>query len=214
MFSFLRVAFALRSSSSAAPEEPVPSRRRRGRSTYKNGLASSKCIDRLPFLSAIMLDSVNGLDLALGGLGAVLLAALVRRQRQALPLPPGPPSIPLIGGLLSMPSETEWLTFAEWGAKYGTSIPSSRSLLLTSARRHLLGLRLWADHDHRQCPSNRDGPPRQAKRYLLRPPRHGVRRRLRGVVAHDRSSPLWRWSSREPPSHAPSHRYAERRAQV
>lgn len=34
-------------------------------------------------------------------------------------LPPGPRGLPLIGNLLDMPSEKEWLTFAEWGKKYG-----------------------------------------------------------------------------------------------
>ncbi|KAK0194305.1 cytochrome P450 [Armillaria mellea] len=34
-------------------------------------------------------------------------------------LPPGPKELPLIGNLLDMPAEKEWLTFAKWGERYG-----------------------------------------------------------------------------------------------
>ncbi|KAK7046001.1 hypothetical protein VNI00_006996 [Paramarasmius palmivorus] len=39
--------------------------------------------------------------------------------RRKSPLPPGPPGLPLVGNVLDMPSGQEWLTFAEWGKKYG-----------------------------------------------------------------------------------------------
>ncbi|KAL1718970.1 cytochrome P450 [Schizophyllum commune] len=66
-----------------------------------------------------MIEQTSSLNLVLYGVGAALLAGVVLRRRHSLPLPPGPPSLPIIGGLLSMPGEKEWLTFAEWGRKYG-----------------------------------------------------------------------------------------------
>ncbi len=34
---------------------------------------------------------------------------------------PGPEGFPLIGNLLDMPTEKEWLTFAKWSELYGAS---------------------------------------------------------------------------------------------
>lgn len=65
------------------------------------------------------LDNLNRVDIALGALGVLVLAAWATRQKQSLPLPPGPPPKPLLGNLLDMPSEQEWKTFAQWGEKYG-----------------------------------------------------------------------------------------------
>ncbi|KAJ6529904.1 cytochrome P450 [Mycena vulgaris] len=47
----------------------------------------------------------------------VLVHRLSRKQRGSLP--PGPRGLPVIGNVLDMPSVTEWLTFAEWGSKWG-----------------------------------------------------------------------------------------------
>ncbi|KAF9483933.1 cytochrome P450 [Pholiota conissans] len=41
------------------------------------------------------------------------------RSNKKLSLPPGPKGLPLVGNILDMPSEKEWLTFARWGELYG-----------------------------------------------------------------------------------------------
>jgi len=53
----------------------------------------------------------------------VVLGFLVftRRKKSVLPLPPGPPKLPIIGNLLNLPSQSEWMDFQRWGKEYGLS---------------------------------------------------------------------------------------------
>ncbi|KAJ7189263.1 cytochrome P450 [Mycena filopes] len=41
-----------------------------------------------------------------------------RLARSKLPLPPGPPKLPIVGNLFDIPPAFEWETYAEWGRKY------------------------------------------------------------------------------------------------
>lgn len=43
------------------------------------------------------------------------------KTRNRLPLPPGPPGLPLIGNLFDMPVGKPWETFKLWGDKWGES---------------------------------------------------------------------------------------------
>ncbi|KAA1476670.1 cytochrome P450 [Dentipellis sp. KUC8613] len=48
---------------------------------------------------------------------AVLIAAFLVysiRKRWALPLPPGPPALPIFGNFFSLPAEQQWVAFADW----------------------------------------------------------------------------------------------------
>ena len=53
---------------------------------------------------------------------AILFIAVIRfiKVKPRLRLPPGPRGLPVIGNVLDMPSEKEWLTFAQWGETWGT----------------------------------------------------------------------------------------------
>jgi hypothetical protein len=60
------------------------------------------------------------LDLILALLGLLIFYSLFLKK-SPLSLPPGPPGLPLVGNILDMPMELEWLTFSRWGEQYGRS---------------------------------------------------------------------------------------------
>ncbi|KAK0436558.1 cytochrome P450 [Armillaria borealis] len=61
-----------------------------------------------------------------------------RTRRSTAQFPPGPRGLPLIGNLLDMPSQKEWLTFAKWGERYGditsVSILGQRIVVINSVQ--------------------------------------------------------------------------------
>lgn len=73
-----------------------------------------------------MLTNITWLDLCLAGVGLYLVKQILTKKPPA-PFPPGPKGLPLIGNIADMPSVKPWITFAEWGQKYGMC-PSCASL--------------------------------------------------------------------------------------
>ncbi|KAF9495887.1 cytochrome P450 [Pleurotus eryngii] len=53
---------------------------------------------------------------------ALALAGLKRWRSNGLPLPPGPRGYPIIGNLLDMPSEHQWVKYHEWSKKYNSDV--------------------------------------------------------------------------------------------
>ncbi|KAG1745658.1 cytochrome P450 [Suillus lakei] len=66
----------------------------------------------------LTLTDVTWLYLCLAGVGAYLVKQVVTKKNPA-PYPPGPRGWPLVGNVSDMPHIKPWLTFAEWGKKYG-----------------------------------------------------------------------------------------------
>ena len=52
---------------------------------------------------------------------------VVLRRRRRLPLPPGPPSWPIIGSALEMPTKRPWLKYTEWCKTCGEYLEISLS---------------------------------------------------------------------------------------
>jgi hypothetical protein len=64
---------------------------------------------------------VTLLDLCLAGVGVYLMKQVFAKKSHA-PYPPGPRGLPLVGNIQDIPLVKPWLTFAEWGKKYGKGL--------------------------------------------------------------------------------------------
>lgn len=63
--------------------------------------------------------------LAAGAVGLAILYLVSRRSpssSSSLPLPPGPPALPILGNVHQAPKSHAWLQFTEWGKQYGPVI--------------------------------------------------------------------------------------------
>ncbi|TBU62200.1 cytochrome P450 [Dichomitus squalens] len=67
--------------------------------------------------------SMNHLSiiLLLGGLVVLVHISGIGRARR-LPVPPGPPGLPIIGNVFDLPRSKPWLTYQDWAMKYGKLI--------------------------------------------------------------------------------------------
>ena len=72
-----------------------------------------------------MLYIPSWLDVATICVALYIAKRLFRRYiSTALPLPPGPSGLPLIGNVLDIPQTTPYKTYERWGQDYGVSLSS------------------------------------------------------------------------------------------
>lgn len=73
----------------------------------------------LPALSS--LAGVNLLNVGACAGAAIVATAFYFKQQKALPYPPGPKGLPVIGNVLDMPRIKPWVTFVDWSRELGES---------------------------------------------------------------------------------------------
>ncbi|KAF8810293.1 cytochrome P450 [Phlegmacium glaucopus] len=58
---------------------------------------------------------------------AVFTVLLLKKifTKPSTPLPPGPPKLPLLDNLLDFPTDKAWITFSDWGKKWGDIVSIS-----------------------------------------------------------------------------------------
>jgi hypothetical protein len=59
--------------------------------------------------------------LSISGIAAALTFKRLLDAKRRLPLPPGPPGLPIVGNVFDIPEEDFWWKYKEWGDQYGSS---------------------------------------------------------------------------------------------
>jgi hypothetical protein len=67
-----------------------------------------------------MVTGLIWLDVVAAVFGIILVKKFFTKRPSALP--PGPSKLPILENLLDMPTSQEWITFAEWGKKWGMEL--------------------------------------------------------------------------------------------
>jgi len=73
-------------------------------------------------LHSFAIMSSDWRDICIGALICATLLVAIRGEmdkKKAVPLPPGPPPIPIIGNVRGIDVNAPWLTYTEWGKQYG-----------------------------------------------------------------------------------------------
>lgn len=52
----------------------------------------------------------------------ILVAIYLSRRRNRYPYPPGPRGLPILGNILDIPEQRQWITYAKWGREAGSPI--------------------------------------------------------------------------------------------
>jgi hypothetical protein len=92
----------------------------------KSGFGRSRCVNsRQSFLISKMITNIEMPTIEFYSTYAspwtlvfsfcVIGFLYMLRRRPALPFPPGPKGLPIIGNALDMPSRNPWLTYWQWG---------------------------------------------------------------------------------------------------
>ena len=65
-----------------------------------------------------MTSFVTWLGVCLAGVAVYLIQRILKRN--PAPFPPGPTPLPIVGNLFDLPTAKPWLTYVDWGKKFGT----------------------------------------------------------------------------------------------
>ena len=67
-----------------------------------------------------MSSSLDRLDIAVCAVVVVAIVVIYLNQRRnRYPYPPGPKGLPILGNVLDIPEQRQWLAYARWGRESG-----------------------------------------------------------------------------------------------
>ncbi|KAI0060062.1 cytochrome P450 [Artomyces pyxidatus] len=88
------------------------------------GIGRSDALDASAQIASMLMVLHNtALTLCAAGAALCIAAVLYRlRRKPGLPFFPGPQGLPILGNLFDLPTETEWVTYRNWGKEFDSDV--------------------------------------------------------------------------------------------